>query len=108
MMKKINFFAGLAFMVMISACSTKTETITETETTTPTQTKTESVPEPEPAKIQSKETTTTTTISTKKDENGTTLEVDQNGVSFGKKDGEKETSIKVSNDSTKIQLKLKR
>ncbi len=105
-MKKLNLFVGLAFVVMISACSTKTETISETETTTQPQTKTESAPAP--AEIRSKETSTTTTITTKKDENGTTLEVDENGVSFGKKDGDKETSVQVSNDSTKFKVKLKR
>jgi hypothetical protein len=91
MIKNIKFLCGIVLFAMATACNNSA-----------TETQTESVQEPTET---STEKTTTTTTTTKTDENGTTIEVDQNGVSFGKKDGEKETTVKITNDSTKFKIK---
>jgi len=87
-MNKLGILIGITFLMMATACNNpKNEP--ETQSDVPDVTRTTS-------------TTTTTT-----NDNGTTIEVDEKGVSYGNKDGLNETKVKVTTDSTNFKIKRK-
>lgn len=42
-----------------------------------------------------------------KDHDGTTIKVDENGVSYESKKGDSKNEVKISNDSSRIEIKTK-
>jgi biopolymer transport protein ExbD len=85
-MKKIGILSGIVSLMMVTACN-NSKNEPETQTDAPEVTK------------------TTTTSTTKTNDNGTTIEVDEKGVSYGNRDGVNETTVKITTDSTKFKLK---
>ena len=84
---------GIASMVILTSCAnSKDETTSETDTVVQTV--------EVPVETEKSSSTTTTT-----NEDGTTIEVDENGVSIGDKDGKSETKVKVTTDSARIKIK---
>ena len=83
MKKNIILFAALTMMVMAS-CNNN-----------PTNENTSTPPSPQPER-------TTVVVDTPKD--GTTIKVGNDGVSFESKDGSKKSSVKISADSSKIEI----
>jgi len=80
-------------MVILTSCAnSKDETTSETDTVVQTV--------EVPVETEKSSSTTTTT-----NEDGTTIEVDENGVSIGDKDGKSETKVKVTTDSARIKIK---
>ncbi|MDP2176658.1 MAG: hypothetical protein Q8K70_12180 [Bacteroidota bacterium] len=91
MIKNIKLLIGIVSMAMATACNNSgTENQTETMQ--------------EPTEMETEKTTTTTTT-TQTNDDGTTIEIDQNGVSYGKKDGNNETTVKITNDTTNFKIK---
>jgi len=95
-MKKIGMLFGIASIIVLTSCgNAKDETASDKDTTV---VQTIEVP------VETEKTTTTTTTTTTNDD-GTTVEVDENGVTYGNKDGKTETKVKVTTDSAKIKIK---
>lgn len=99
MMKKIGMLIGIASIVVFAACNnTKEESSSDNDTI---------IQEVE-VPVETEQTTTrTTTTTTKTNDDGTTIEVDQNGVILGNKNGGDETNVKITTDSTKLKIRRK-
>ncbi|MFM9946159.1 MAG: hypothetical protein ACKVQB_13095 [Bacteroidia bacterium] len=96
-MKKIGILFGIASIVILTSCSNAK---TESEQANDTIVETVEVPvETE------KSSTTTTTTTTQKNDDGTEIEVDENGVVLSNKAGGSSTRVKVTTDSTKIKIR---
>lgn len=85
-MKKLSTLLGIATLMMATACNNSKN-------------------EPENQTVAPTVTNTSTTTTTKTNEDGTTVEVDEKGVSFENKDGIKETNVRITTDSSKFKIK---
>jgi hypothetical protein len=96
-MKKIGILIGMASIVVLASCSNAKN---ESETQIDTIVETVEVP----VETENSTTTTTKTTTTKTNDDGTTIEVDENGVAIGSQSGGNVTKVKVTTDSTKIKI----
>lgn len=96
-MKKIGLIIGMAAFIALASCSNSKETSTDTTDTI--------IQEVEVPVETEKSSTTTTTTTTRTNDDGTTVEVDQNGIVIGSKDGKSETKVKITTDTARIKIK---
>lgn len=96
-MKKIGILIGMASIVVLASCSNAKN---ESESQNDTIVETVEVP----VETENSTTTTTKTTTTKTNDDGTTIEVDENGVAVGSQNGGNVTKVKVTTDSTKIKI----
>ena len=96
-MIKIEKLIGIMSLVALASCSQSADT-KESDKDTLVQT-VEVLVEKE-----NSTTTTTKTTTTKTNDDGTTIEVDENGVAIGSQNGGNTTKVKVTTDSTKIKI----
>jgi hypothetical protein len=96
-MKKIGLIIGMACFIALASCSNSKVESTDTTDTV--------VSEVEVPVETENSSSTTTTTTTRTNDDGTTVEVDQNGIVVGSKDGNSETKVKVTTDSTRVKIK---
>jgi len=94
-MKKIAQIIGMACVIALASCTNSKVESTNTTDTVVTQIEV-------PVETEKSSTTTTTT---RTNDDGTTVEIDQNGIVVGSKDGNSETKVKVTTDTTRIKIK---
>ena len=87
-MRKLSTVLGVVTLLALASCSSSDKKVD---------------PKTEGTTEESSTTTTTTTTTKSKDE--TNIELDANGLEIGKKDGNSETNIKISTDSSKLKIK---
>lgn len=96
-MKKIAQIIGMACVIALASCTnSKVESINTTDTV---------VTQIEVPVETEKSSTTTSTTTTRTNDDGTSVEIDQNGIVVGSKDGNSETKVKVTTDTTRIKIK---
>ncbi len=96
MKKSMLVFCMLAFFG-IAAC-------TNSDNKSDNNSETNSQPQPEPQPQPEKPQNTSTPAETSKQKDGTTIKVNNDGVSVESKDGEKKSNVSISGDSTKIEI----
>ncbi len=90
-MKKNLILFGALTMLAFASCNNKTETKEPVEST----------PAPAPA---ASEETKTVVVDPPSQKEGTTIKMNENGVSVENKDGSTKNNVKISGDSTSVEI----
>lgn len=90
-MKKIIVLIGMLSGITVISCNNHRDDTSSSHP--PEQYNTTVAPQPAPAKVE---------------ETGTTIKINEEGVSYSNKDGNNESKVKVSQDSTSIEIKRPR
>ncbi len=91
-MRKNIFFAGVLAILTMTSCNSNSDQKEPVNTTTPPEQTT-----PPPAEKAA-------VPAAKKQEDGTTIKMNDQGVSIESKDGSKKSNVSLSKDSTRIEI----
>lgn len=100
MKKNIILFGALTIMI-VASCNNQTETKQPVETNQPVETIQPVATTPPPAATPEKKPVVVEPASQKE---GTTIKMNENGVSIENKAGTKKNNVKISTDSTSIEI----